>query len=145
MSATDVFNQLSAAIETLGELPLRVFDIKISRKDNDHVCIKLTRGGDLVEVTGKFGKRIKVDQVLVNSKAGELSYSAAFLPDLVTVNVYTHFTLCRYSKVDGEDKWKPLDSQYTRAPSDKSLSTFATALTKVAERILTRFSRVDLQ
>lgn len=142
MSATTVLNQISAAMEVTAELPLRVFDIKVSRKDNDRVCIKLTRGAEIIEVTGKFGKRIKIDQLLVNSTAEGLGYAAAMCPSLTTINSFTRFT---HSTVDFQGEWVSHDPAYPTKPSDKAIKTFHDAMKKVAERILTRFSRVDLQ
>lgn len=141
MSATDALNQISAAMEVTAELPLRVFDIKITRKDNDRVCIKLTRGSETLEVAGKFGKRIKIDQLLVNSTADGNNYAIAMCPTMITVNSFTRFI---YSIVDGQGEWKSHAEEFTAAPSEKAIKTFRSTATKVAERILTRFSRVDL-
>lgn len=141
MSATAALNQISDAMEVLAELPLRVFDIKVSRKDNDRVCIKLTRDGETLEVTGKFGKRIKIDQLLINSMADGKSYATAMCPTLIQVNSFTRFV---HRTTDGIEEWTSLDEEFTAKPSDKAVKTFHTAMRKVAERILTRFSRVDL-
>lgn len=141
MSATDVLNSISEAIEVLAELPLRVFDIKITRKDNGHCWIKLTRGAEVLEVHGKFEKRIKITQVFINSEAAGLSYGIGMCPSLTTVTSFTRFV---YTIADGHEEWKSHDPLYPTEPSDKSIKAFRKALTNVAERILTRFSRVDL-
>lgn len=141
MSATDALNQISDAMEVTAELPLRVFDIKITRKDNGRTCIKLTRGAEVLEVTGKFGKRIKIDQLLINSEANGLRYATAMCPTLIQVNSFTRFVHCT---ADGQGEWKPLDPLFTTPPSEKAVKAFHTAMKNVAERILTRFSRVDL-
>lgn len=141
MSATLALTQISDAMEVLAELPLRVFDIKISRKDNGRVCIKLTRGAEMLEVSGKFGKRIKIDQLLINSVADGNSYATAMCPSLITVNSFTRFV---HTTLDGQGEWKPLDPEFTAPPSEISVKVFRTTMTHVAERILTRFSRVDL-
>lgn len=141
MSATTALNEISEAMEVLAELPLRVFDIKVSRKDNGRVRIKLTRGAEILEVTGKFGKRIKIDQLLISSSANGWNYTIAMCPTLIQVNSATRFIHCT---VDGQGEWKSLDPVFATEPSDKAVKTLHTATTKVAERILTRFSRVDL-
>lgn len=142
MSATEALEQIALAMETAAELPLRVYDIKVSRKDNDRVCIKLTRGTQILEVTGKFGKRIKIDTLLINSEADGHGYSAAMAPSMVTVNSFARFV---YGFVDGQGEWKPLDPAFTDPPSEKAKKALRNSMTIVAERILTRFSRVDLQ
>ena len=141
MSASTVLNNISAAMQVTAELPLRVFDIKITRRDNDKVCIKLTRGPEVIEVSGKFGKRIKIDRLLINSTAEGVGYATGMCPSMTTINAFTYFT---YSVVDAQGEWKSLDPSCPNPPSEKSIATLTAAMNKVAERILTRVSRVDL-
>lgn len=141
MSATDVLNQITAAIEVIAELPLRVFDIKITRKEDDHVCIRLTRVGETIEVTGKVGRRTTIDKIFINSKVGGQLYTAAQCTGMLAI---TATSLFNHTVTDAGYELTTYDPSFSKKPSDKAVDAYRAAMKSVAERILTRFSRVDL-
>ena len=141
MSATSVLNAVSDAMEVFAELPLHVFDIKITRLEDGRNKIRLTRGAESLEVTGRHGKRIKVTTFLMSSSTNDNTFQIAQCDGLVTVAVPCCFL---HSVHEDKPEWKSYDTHYAEPPSAKSIKANQNMIKNVAERILTRFSRVDL-
>lgn len=141
MSATDFLNSVTEAMEVFAELPLRVFDIKISRVGDGCSKIRLTKGISFIEVTGKHGRRIKVTNLLMSSFVDTNNFQIAHCDGLSTVTAACYFM---HSVHNDTTEWKSLNEEYSEPPSAKSIKANHAMMKAVAERILTRFSRVDL-